>query len=326
MTAAPSVPNMQASGTSRFGFSTAAEFCAAEFHAEEGPQGQRDARTHALRKAQSLRIPGRRERLGLNQNQPMSESRPTGMMTPQTVTEPMRPVDARAAEVRDRRQPEQRDHADAGRDRRRREPGEERREIADRGDRDRDVADRQGQEVEKEHEEIAGFAVGVFGIGRHASRALVEEAGLRESVGDRHRAERRHDPGQQRDRADLCHVRRQHDDAGAHHVDGHDERQLDRDSSAFGCVCFRHRRSSRSSLSRPSLANHVGVKLDAAVHPFLEHALHFVVEAREAVERFLEGEEVVEHRLRPVVPSLAGHDRRRCPADRSERAWRRCGP
>ena len=30
MTAAPSVPNMQASGTSRFGFSTAAEFCAAD--------------------------------------------------------------------------------------------------------------------------------------------------------------------------------------------------------------------------------------------------------------------------------------------------------
>ena len=30
MTAAPSVPNMQASGTLRFGFSTAAEFCAAD--------------------------------------------------------------------------------------------------------------------------------------------------------------------------------------------------------------------------------------------------------------------------------------------------------
>ena len=29
---------------------------------------------------------------GLNQNQPMSESIPTGMMTPQTVTAPMRPV------------------------------------------------------------------------------------------------------------------------------------------------------------------------------------------------------------------------------------------
>ena len=28
----------------------------------------------------------------LNQNQPMTEIRPTGMMTPQTVTEPMRPV------------------------------------------------------------------------------------------------------------------------------------------------------------------------------------------------------------------------------------------
>jgi len=29
---------------------------------------------------------------GLNQNQPISDSRPTGMMTPHTVTEPRRPV------------------------------------------------------------------------------------------------------------------------------------------------------------------------------------------------------------------------------------------
>ena len=42
--------------------------------------------------------------------------------------------------------------------------------------------------------------------------------------------------------------------------------------------------------------------------PFLKHALHFVVEAGEAVERFLERQEVVEHRLRPVVPALARND------------------
>ena len=50
------------------------------------------------------------------------------------------------------------------------------------------------------------------------------------------------------------------------------------------------------------------MELDAAVDPLLEHALDLVVEAGEAVERFLERQEVVEHRLRPVVPALAGHD------------------
>src|SRR4051812_27083611 len=92
MTAAPSVPNMQASGTSRFGFSTAAEFCAAD---------------SMPRKAQSVSeiedpMPSSRlipfgfqaaEKIsGLNQNQPMSESSPTGRITPQTVTEPSLPV------------------------------------------------------------------------------------------------------------------------------------------------------------------------------------------------------------------------------------------
>src|SRR5688572_30339442 len=57
-----------------------------------------------------------------------------------------------------------------------------------------------------------------------------------------------------------------------------------------------------------SLANHVRVELDAAVHLLLVDALHFVVEAREAVERFLEGAEVVEHRLGLRVPALARND------------------
>ena len=34
----------------------------------------------------------RAKTVGLNQNQPMIDRRPTGMMTPQTVMEPMRPV------------------------------------------------------------------------------------------------------------------------------------------------------------------------------------------------------------------------------------------
>src|SRR5512145_3402674 len=41
-----------------------------------------------------------------------------------------------------------------------------------------------------------------------------------------------------------------------------------------------------------SLAHGVGVELDAAVHLLLEHALNFVVEAGEAVERFFECQEV----------------------------------
>ena len=55
-------------------------------------------------------------------------------------------------------------------------------------------------------------------------------------------------------------------------------------------------------------ANYVGVKLDAAVYAFLKHALHLVIEPRKSVERLLKGQEVVEHRFRLVVPTLAGHD------------------
>ena len=36
--------------------------------------------------------------------------------------------------------------------------------------------------------------------------------------------------------------------------------------------------------SRRSLADDVGVKLDAAVHPFLKHALDLVVEAGKLIE------------------------------------------
>ncbi len=47
--------------------------------------------------------------------------------------------------------------------------GKKRREVADRRDRDRDVADRERQEVQEEHLEVAGLAVGVLGVGRHAA-------------------------------------------------------------------------------------------------------------------------------------------------------------
>src|SRR5512139_620709 len=59
------------------------------------------------------------------------------------------------------------------------------------------------------------------------------------------------------------------------------------------------------SLPSRSFADDVGVELDAPVDLFLVDALYFVVESGEAVERFLEGEEIVEHRLRARVPALA---------------------
>src|SRR4051794_29237171 len=57
-----------------------------------------------------------------------------------------------------------------------------------------------------------------------------------------------------------------------------------------------------------SLADDVGVEPDAAVYQLLVDTLHFVIEAGEAVERFLEGTEVIEHRLRLRIPALAGND------------------
>ena len=134
--------------------------------------------------------------------------------------------DAGTAEICHRGQPQQCDYANAGGDRAT-TTRKKRRQVADRGDRDGHVADRQRQKIEEEHQEVAGFTVGILGIGRHPTRALVKQASLGEAVGDRHRAERRHDPRQQRDRADLRHIGGQHDDARAHHVDRDHKRQLD---------------------------------------------------------------------------------------------------
>ena len=81
-----------------------------------------------------------------------------------------------------------------------------------------------------------------------------------------------------------------------------------------------------SAMAAPYSFDHVGEELDPTVHALLEHALHLVVEAGEAVEGLLEGEEVVEHGLRAVVPALARAPRRRCRAGRSVRASRRSRP
>src|SRR4029453_9338279 len=92
MIAAPSVPNRQASGTSRLGFSTAAEFCAAD-------SIPRNA--HSVREILEpipwpmLKPSGFQAALNtslLNQIQPAKERNPTGRMTPQTVIDPIRPV------------------------------------------------------------------------------------------------------------------------------------------------------------------------------------------------------------------------------------------
>src|SRR3954453_18680309 len=90
--AAPSVPNMHASGTSRLGFSTAEEFCAADSIPKKAHKVSemlepipwprlRPCGFHAAAKVSLL-----------NQNQPMSEIAPTGMITPHTVTDPILPV------------------------------------------------------------------------------------------------------------------------------------------------------------------------------------------------------------------------------------------
>src|SRR3954470_7374878 len=92
MTAAPTVPSMQASGTFRFGFSTAAEFCAAD---------SRPRNAHNVSAMLDPTPPVQLSPLGfhaaakvspLNQIHPAMEMKPTGRMTPQTVTALMRPV------------------------------------------------------------------------------------------------------------------------------------------------------------------------------------------------------------------------------------------
>ena len=92
MTAAPSVPNRQASGTFFFGFSTASEFCAADSMPRKAhkvsemlePMPWPMLNPCGFQAASNVSL--------LNQNQPMMESSPTGRMTPHTVTDPILPV------------------------------------------------------------------------------------------------------------------------------------------------------------------------------------------------------------------------------------------
>ena len=124
----------------------------------------------------------------------MSESPPTGMMTPQTVIAPILPVmlgPPKFATVVSQSRAITPMQVAIGVDD---SHGKNAGKIAHRGNRDRNVADGKREEVEEEHEEIAGFAVGVLGIGGHAAGAGVENARLGKAIGDGHRAERRHSP------------------------------------------------------------------------------------------------------------------------------------
>src|SRR3954451_22539917 len=91
MTAAPAVASMQASGTFRFGFSTAAEFCAAD---------SRPRNAHNVSAMLDPTPPVQLSPLGfhaaakgspLNQLHPAMEMKPTGRVTPPAVTAPIRP-------------------------------------------------------------------------------------------------------------------------------------------------------------------------------------------------------------------------------------------
>ena len=106
----------------------------------------------------------------LNQNQPMIERPATGMITPQTVIAPIRPVTfgpPKFATVVSQISAITPMQVAIGVDG---EPGNEGREVADRRDRDRDVADRERQEIEVEDDEEARLAVRLLGVGRHAAR------------------------------------------------------------------------------------------------------------------------------------------------------------
>src|ERR1700740_1848017 len=90
--AAPSVPNMHARGTFFFGFSTAAEFCAAASIPRKAHKGSAPLEPKPFVILMPSGFQAAAKVWPLNQNQPMMERRPTGRITPHTVTEPIRPV------------------------------------------------------------------------------------------------------------------------------------------------------------------------------------------------------------------------------------------
>src|SRR5215510_9052850 len=92
MNAAPSVPSMHASGTLRFGFSTADEFCAADSMPRKAHRVRAMLDPMPCRSVIPFGFQAAENVSGLNQNQPKIASRPTGRITPHTVIDPIRPV------------------------------------------------------------------------------------------------------------------------------------------------------------------------------------------------------------------------------------------
>src|SRR3954469_10325061 len=92
MKAAPSVPSMHASGTLRFGFSTAAEFCAADSMPRNAHSVSAMLDPMPWPKLMPFGFQAAANVEGENHSQPAIDSRPTGRITPQTVIAPMRPV------------------------------------------------------------------------------------------------------------------------------------------------------------------------------------------------------------------------------------------
>jgi hypothetical protein len=86
------VPNRQASGTLRLGFSTAPEFWAADSMPRNAHNVNEMLEPIPCAMVSPCGFQACAKVSDLNQNQPMIEMAPTGRMTPQTVTEPMRPV------------------------------------------------------------------------------------------------------------------------------------------------------------------------------------------------------------------------------------------
>ena len=90
-------------------------------------------------------------------------------MTPQTVTEPILPVTLgppKFATVVSQSSPMTPMRVAIGVED---SQGKKRRQVADRRDGDRHVADGEREEVQEEHDEVARLPVGVLGVGRHAA-------------------------------------------------------------------------------------------------------------------------------------------------------------
>src|SRR5690606_11164696 len=91
-TAAPSVPNRQASGTVRLGSSTASEAWAADSMPRKAHRVRGIALPMASEIGRLFGFQAAASTSGLNQNQPMMLKPATGMITPQTVIAPILPV------------------------------------------------------------------------------------------------------------------------------------------------------------------------------------------------------------------------------------------